>query len=525
MNTLFINLTRFGDLLQTQPALSAMAREGRRTGLLCLENFAPASRLLRDLHHVHPMPGARILALLDSDWNQALLLHRDTGRACVKDFSPACVVGLTATLSARLLARQLRLAAAALGQPMPDILGFGLDAHGFSTSSSLWAVFLQAATKKRGCSPFNVVDLFCRSAGLQAPPWANELARPSDPTMQAAASILGPLPAGLAGFVGLQLGASQDRRRWPVSSFARLGELLSRELGLLPVLLGSPGERHLAERYLALGAPGVDCVGKTGLEELAAVVSRCSLVVSNDTGTMHLAAGLGVPVVGIFLATAQPWDTGPYAEGSLSLEPDMPCHPCEFGTTCPRDHACRQRIPVETVLAACRARLEASQPAVVDAAKGARIWRAVRDGHGFMSLVCLSGHERDDRSQWVLLQRHVYRHFLDQQPLPPLPRSASLSPAASGQARETLQAAEQLLTLMQQQAALLGRAPREPLKKKFLGVWQRVQALFSKSEQFNVLAHVFAVESQESGQNVASLERLAGRYLGLVQAWKQLLPS
>ena len=49
---------------------------------------------------------------------------------------------------------------------------------------------------------------------------------------------------------------------------------------------------------------------------LAAVLRQSRLIVTNDTGTMHLAAGLGVPVLALFLATAQPWDTGPYREGS-----------------------------------------------------------------------------------------------------------------------------------------------------------------------------------------------------------------
>lgn len=522
MNTLFVNLTRFGDLLQTQPAISASAQQGQRIGLYCLENFAPASVLLRDVEHIQPLNGARYLAQLGKDWRRALLLHRCSVRESVKDFPPDKIVGLTASLSARVLGRQLVLAAAAQGQEPPEILGFGLDEHGFDSNAGLWTIFLQAATKKRGCSPFNVVDLFCKASGLDRGPWPNELCSPPEEARQAAAAALGELPAGYRGYAGLQLGASQDRRRWPVARFAALGRLLAEQLGLLPLLLGSQGERELAERYLAQGAPAVDCVGKTGLQELAALVERCELLVSNDTGTMHLAAGLGRPVAGIFLATAQPWDTGPYLPGSLGIEPDMDCHPCEFGTDCPHNLECRQRIPVATVFAAAQSLVQQEAPATT---QGARVWRTERQEAGYMGLKCLSHHEADDRTQWVRLQRHIYRHFLDQEAVPPLLQPSGLSQAAKDDALATLAAAEQLLTLMQQQAAVLMVAPREPVKKKFLATWQRVQGLFSQSSFFNVLSYLFAAESQQAGREMSGVQAFTTRYLDLVASWKSLLQS
>jgi ADP-heptose:LPS heptosyltransferase len=67
MRTLVINLTRFGDLLQTQPVLSGFKAAGHEVGLVCLENFMPASTLLKDVDRAYGLPGAKFLAALDKN--------------------------------------------------------------------------------------------------------------------------------------------------------------------------------------------------------------------------------------------------------------------------------------------------------------------------------------------------------------------------------------------------------------------------------------------------------------------------
>lgn len=525
MSMLFLNLTRFGDLLQTQPAISACAAKGDKAGLLCLDNFAPAAQLLRDLDYIRPIKGGALLAALDTDWRKALDIGLAIGRDVARDFAPDTVANLTAMISAELMARQTVLACANVHKKTPDLVGFGLDTHGFGYCSGLWAAFLQAATGKRGCSPFNLVDIFCKAAGHDAGPWRNEPLPPDEGAFAAAKALLGEPPEDCSGFIALQLGASEERRRWPVERFVTLGALLRNELGLMPVLVGSKGEVHLAARYLEAGGPAVDCIGKTGLPELAAVLSLCKGLVSNDTGTMHLAAGLGRPVVAIFLATAQPWDTGPYQEGDVSLEPDLPCHPCEFGQPCPNSEACRQTIPPATVLALTRYRLGLTKAPSLQDMPGARVWQSLRetDGLGFMDLHCLSDHETTDRVQWVRLQRHIYRHFLEQQAVPAGDTPPSLSATPLAEAQRTLSACAQLLLLMRQQGVLLQQAPREALKHKFIATWQRLQAQLGQSPLFNVLSYLFAVESQEAGRDMQNVLRFIERYQSLIEQWQRLL--
>jgi len=101
----------------------------------------------------------------------------------------------------------------------------------------------------------------------------------------------------------------------------------------------------------------LDLAGKTDLIELAAVLSRAALVVSVDTGPMHLAAALGRPVVAVFGPT-NPVRTGPYGPGHTLVTARLDCQPC-YRRRC-RHLRCLQAVSVEQVTAAALAALERS---------------------------------------------------------------------------------------------------------------------------------------------------------------------
>lgn len=491
-------------------------------GLLCLENFAPAAAML-DVDYVAVLPGSAILAGLDNDWRLALGALDATLDGIRREFPADVVLNATATLSARLLARRLA------GEG--PILGFGLDAEGFSTSGDTWATFLQGASVERINCPYNVVDMFRAAAGVGHLPPAHGLRQPAPSVREAARAFLSTaMPSGPAGFVGFQLGASEARRQWPVEYFAAVGAALWKESGLCPVLLGSPAERPLAEAYAghASGAPFVDAVGRTDIPLLAGLLLETRLLVSNDTGTMHLAAGLGVPVLGIFLATAQPWDTGPYLPGSCCLEPAMDCHPCSFRQQCPRDLSCLRHISPATVLHLVQRYLgEGRWPALATPfSREARIWGTRVDATGCMDLESLSGHENQERTQWLRMQRYFYRHTIDSLNgvVPPqgleAPRGCALSPEFRQRTGETLRHAEELLQLLLEQAAVLRRMPGSSVGQRFLGTCQRIHTLLSQHPPLAALGHLWQVLAQERGGKLDDVTRMAATLRAAVAAWR-----
>lgn len=180
----------------------------------------------------------------------------------------------------------------------------------------------------------------------------------SSPTVQRAASVLatyGVDPSTtLAGFApGAAYGHA---KRWPP---ARVAEVVSRlnERGATCVLVGSADDRD-AGREIESALPGsarlVNLIGRTDLRLLAGVLARCQVFVSNDSGAMHLAAALGVPVVAIFGPTDERV-TAPLGNHDILLE-QVFCRPCML-RDCPIDHRCMKRVSVDRVSAAAAERL------------------------------------------------------------------------------------------------------------------------------------------------------------------------
>ena len=96
--------------------------------------------------------------------------------------------------------------------------------------------------------------------------------------------------------------------------------------------------------------------GKTHLLQLAALIERCQLLVTNDTGTMHVATAVGTPVVALFGST-DPSTTGPWGDGHVVIRKDVPCSPC-LKRICPTDHRCMELITVDEVEEAVDRKLE-----------------------------------------------------------------------------------------------------------------------------------------------------------------------
>lgn len=521
MRSLILSLTRFGDLLQSQPVISGLKARGGEVGLVCLENFASTASLLSDLDYVLPLPGARFLALLDSDWRQSVLELSKVSDAVAGDFAPDVIVNLTPSVSSRLLTRVFNHS---------EVRGFGMDELGFNADSSPWAVFLQTASSDRGSSPFNVVDLFRRSAGLYDGEAQFRLNPPDSETLEEADRLLAQgFGEGLEskGYLAVQLGASEERRRWPVKSFVQLARRFWENDGRPTVLVGAKGETELGERFEALAdLPVANLMGRTTLPGLAAVLCRMDMLATNDTGTMHLAAGLGLPVAAVFLATAQPWDTGPYKPGMLCFEPDLDCHPCAFGRDCPHEEKCRVSIDADDVYAYARTLLPDFGGAEgVASGPGLRVWRTAMGDDGLFTLESLSGHGQSDRALWITVQRWFYRRFLDGEDVSGWPgdKPEFSSEYAAG-LKSILSEAGSLIFLLIQQGTALSKDPLPVIKDKFIDNCRKLHVFLGRDQRTGVLASLWLFETQRSGGELSRLMALVERYGRLIQGMHDIMP-
>ena len=160
------------------------------------------------------------------------------------------------------------------------------------------------------------------------------------------------LPADGITRIGICAGAEYGpAKRWPMERFAAVAQQVSATRAEVQwQLFGAPGEKAMGEQLSTqLGsAPHANLVGKTSLNELIARLKQCRLLLTNDTGTMHLAAALGVPTVSIFGSTC-PVATGPLGTKHIVIRHQQPCAPC-FDRECRYGHYdCMTKISVDEV--------------------------------------------------------------------------------------------------------------------------------------------------------------------------------
>lgn len=162
--------------------------------------------------------------------------------------------------------------------------------------------------------------------------------------------------------VTLNLGASKPANRWYADRWARLAEGLVREEGARVRLSGGPEDRPLAAEVARLcAAPLRDCVGELTLPQSAGLLAASDLVIACDTGPLHVAVALGVPVVALFGA-ADPARTGPFGRpGSVVSVPTI-CAPCRRRTCFVAGHPCMTELAPELVLERARAALRRPAP-------------------------------------------------------------------------------------------------------------------------------------------------------------------
>ena len=149
--------------------------------------------------------------------------------------------------------------------------------------------------------------------------------------------------------IGINPGATFGLAKcWYPDRFGKLGKRLAEKWQARILLFGKEEERPIVDEILDyLGTEGIDLTGKTGLLQLAALLERCTLLVTNDTGTMHMATAVGIPVAALFGSTP-PLATGPWGEGHMVVRRDVPCSPC-WKRICPKDHRCMELITVDEV--------------------------------------------------------------------------------------------------------------------------------------------------------------------------------
>lgn len=136
-------------------------------------------------------------------------------------------------------------------------------------------------------------------------------------------------------WIAMNVSARWETKRWPPQQFAEAADRLADAQGIPIVFMGGPAERPETRAVMALmRTKAVDLTGQTPVGLLPGLLRRAAVLVSNDSGPMHIAAAVGTPVVALFGPT-DPVKTGPYGQGHVVLSNAVECRPC-FRRECSR---------------------------------------------------------------------------------------------------------------------------------------------------------------------------------------------
>ncbi len=193
-----------------------------------------------------------------------------------------------------------------------------------------------------------------RGLGMKTPPASVRLEITAEEKKEARRRLesLGLKSSKKNPLVVLNPGASYGpAKRWPADRFARLASLLQLKAGARVLITGSAEEAELAKTIAAaMKRPPAVLSGQTSLRQFLGILSQAQLFISNDSGPMHIANALAVPVVGVFGPT-EPAVTRPYEPPSTVVWKGAACWPCLY-RSCPYGHECLPAIAPEEVLEA-----------------------------------------------------------------------------------------------------------------------------------------------------------------------------
>ncbi|MBI4661872.1 MAG: glycosyltransferase family 9 protein [Verrucomicrobia bacterium] len=402
--TLIIQLSRMGDLIQTLPLLRSLRQDSpsREITLVCLREFQPvvAQQKVFD----------RLVVL---DLEDVQRLRGETTRQNFWSLPPFCeipefrdeygwVVNLTHDEASGVLCEKLSSRhKSGRVHTYPDEIRLLGD----------WAKYLFAAVGHRTQNLFNLVDIYLGLGGAPRRPVRHYLDVDSDEEQAALADLRSRGCRQNGKRVAFQMGASESRRAWPVEKFAALAKRLMEDAEVEILLLGDQKERALGEQFAQLaGHLAIDLIGNTGFSRLASVLKLCDLLVSNDTGTIHLAAACGTRTVGLYFATAYFAETAPYGDNHVVLQ-------VESGSTSGDDSACSAAsrsadfLSVEAVLAVVRMALGHGEDWPSNAPKLA-IYRSAFLANGTLVYAPI-GKEPISRNYWIsFLNRLMWERAL-----------------------------------------------------------------------------------------------------------------
>ncbi len=405
---LLVNITRLGDMLQATPTIAGLKAENPDCHITVLveKQFADVCHVIPNIDEVLGLDLGLVCRSLDRE-----------GDGIVDAYE--YVDEMVQRLRAESFDYCLNMSSSAYTALLLNLVGIGRnggwtsDELGYRVIESEWAQLFATSVfhQNRQYNSLNLVDVFRCSADVEKHP-QKLLINVTPESLSHCESLLSSAGFSNTGpLIAVQAGASQAKRQWSPSRFIALIKILAEQHNARVVLTGSPKEAAIVDPIVAgCRSPNVvSLVGKTTVPQLAAMLKLADILVTGDTGPMHMAVAVGTPVVSMFLASAYGFETGPYSADNIVLQPVIGCGPCNPNKSCGRPD-CHDQITPELIAHLTMQRLGGPvleiSPGIADPAK-VTVYRSAFDEHGFCDLIPINGKPLDPLDRY----RRAYRQL------------------------------------------------------------------------------------------------------------------
>ena len=442
-NILMIAVTRMGDMLQASPTIAGLKLENpdARITVAIDKTFASICDGIPGIDEVFVLDLSYLVRCLAEEGEGVVEGFRyltdvvDKLRAANYDYC----LNMSSSPYTALLMKMV---------DAPNSRGWNADEEGYRIISNPWAMLFAAFVyhSNRDYNGLNLVDIFRCAAGVTEHPLSLNYKPNAADERFADEFIAANVPPVEGPLLFLQAGASQQKRQWAPKKFAALAKQLIEQLNAKVVLIGAKSEQPIIDDILKnyTHPRFVSALGKTNFGELAALLSRGDLLITGDTGPMHLSVSVGTPVVSLFLASALCYETGPYSIGNLVMQPQISCNPCNPNYPCANTE-CHDQITPEMVVQLTELRLatplgEESKielPANLREQQDVAIYLTDFDKDGFLLFKRLAGGlpRRGEPISFYETMRNTYMALWKEEfegivyeELPPDPNTPALTP-------------------------------------------------------------------------------------------------
>ncbi len=342
-----MNLTRMGDLVQSTPLISGLRRKypGGIITLMVSSDFEDFASRIPDIDEILIFNLRQFNQKNDRGELGSWVEVYEYLKAFLDSVQHRCfdeVYNLSHSKLSALMLSYLDIS---------KVCGFFCNDTGDRMTFHPWLQYFGIEPFNRSCNPFNLVDIYLHAGEIENP--KNRVALKTEAFKRESIEIiLDELKIKENEvLIGFQAGSSLKGRRWSAESFARLGDMLCSRMDAKILLFGVESEAELAEEIvekMTMSSHVINVAGKTSIPQLIQILDHCHYLVTNDTGTMHLAAAVETPIVGLFFAHAHPIETGPYAAGNVIFQARISCAPCSYGVTC-NDVICINKVRPDDV--------------------------------------------------------------------------------------------------------------------------------------------------------------------------------